>query len=166
MPEAQCTGHFTYPSLVCGIDEDMVSWKWTSYSWWIHGLGYPWIGLTSVCGSGWRRNLSVNAICEIPTTILDDREQLLTKIWLVGNDKIHGRGGIIFMTDPWFRPPIDWVYIDLWFRLTVQSIGKCYLWDPHHNFGWQGAIIDKDMVSWKQWNSWKGRHHFHDRSMV
>jgi hypothetical protein len=32
MPEAQCTGHFTYPLLVCGIDEDMVSWKWTSYS--------------------------------------------------------------------------------------------------------------------------------------
>jgi hypothetical protein len=41
------------------------------------------------------------------TTILDGRGQLLMKIWLVGNDKIHGRGGISFMMDPWFRPPMD-----------------------------------------------------------
>ncbi len=120
-----------------------------SFSWRIHCLGHPWIGLTWVCGSSWWRNLSVNAICEIPTTILDGRGQLLTKIWLVGNKQNHGRGGIIFMTDPWFRPPIDWTYISLRFRLMAQSFGKCYLWDPHHNFGRQGTIIDEDMVSLK-----------------
>ncbi len=55
-----------------------------SFSWRIHGLGHPWIGLTSVCGSGWRLNLSVNAICEISTTTKDGGGQLLAKIWLVG----------------------------------------------------------------------------------
>ncbi len=34
-------------------------------------------------------------------------------------------------------------------RPMAQSFGKCFLLDPHFNLGWQGTIIDKDMVSWK-----------------
>ena len=51
------------------------------------------------------------------------------------------------MTDQWFRPPVDLTYINLLFRLMVQSFGKLYLWDLCINLGWQGMIIDRDMVS-------------------
>jgi hypothetical protein len=71
----------------------------------------------------------------------------LTEIWLVENEKNQGRGGIILMTDQWFRPPVDLTYINLLFRLMVQSFGKLYLWDLCSNLGWQGTIIDRDMVS-------------------
>ena len=51
------------------------------------------------------------------------------------------------MTDQWFRPPVDLTYINLPFRLMVQSFGKLYLWDFCSNLGRQGTIIDGDMVS-------------------
>ena len=51
------------------------------------------------------------------------------------------------MTDLWFRPPVYLTYINLPFRLMVQSFGKLYLWDFCSNLGRQGTIIDGDMVS-------------------
>ena len=51
------------------------------------------------------------------------------------------------MTDQWFRPPVDLTYINLSFRLMVQSFGKLHFWDFCSNLGRQGTFIDGDMVS-------------------
>ena len=137
-----------------------------SVSWRIQGLQPPLVGLTSVCGYRWRRNLSVNAISEITTAIWDGRGQVLTELWSVKSKKIHERGGIRFMTNSWFAPPIGWTYISVRLPLTAQSFRKCYFWYHHCNLGWQGPSIDGVMVSRKYENSWKGRHLFHDEFMV
>jgi hypothetical protein len=47
--------------------------------------------------------------------------------------KIHERGGICFMANSWFAPPIGWTYIGLWLQrnLSVNAISDITtaIWD-------------------------------------